>query len=281
MTTITLSVSDLSFTKTDLVKIFRSFYRPRNSPTSSYDSLGIGFHLARELLSSMGGILNVQQDEALRITVLLPATWHSAEERVNSLHRDVDAARALAAVEIAQITAAASQNEFVPVSMVNSLGAVGSMVEKMASDASRAIFLADEALATMATERGRTAALEAGYVTFLETIVELTEFRDSHYAGHSKRVAAEALLLGRALALSESDLLNLYYAALLHDLGMIAIPETIVSKPGPLADDELSVMQEHCAIGSRSLLPSMLLVRWPGSFFTTTNGTTGPVIRWA
>ena len=69
--------------------------------------------------------------------------------------------------------------------------------------------------------------------------------RDANTGIHSDRTQALALELGRAAALSSSDLETLGLAAHLHDLGKIGIPDLVLLKPGRLEPEELAVMKTH------------------------------------
>ncbi|HEV8238820.1 MAG TPA: HD domain-containing phosphohydrolase [Thermoanaerobaculia bacterium] len=80
------------------------------------------------------------------------------------------------------------------------------------------------------------------------------EAKDPYTSGHLQRVNAFALELGRRLGLSARDLELLQIASTLHDIGKIGIPESILNKPGALADDERTVMQRHPEIGARLLM---------------------------
>ena len=73
--------------------------------------------------------------------------------------------------------------------------------------------------------------------------------------GHSERAANFAMKMGRLLGLGQVDLDNLHRGALLHDIGKIGIPPTILDKPGKLDPEEIEVMREHPLIGERILEP--------------------------
>lgn len=75
------------------------------------------------------------------------------------------------------------------------------------------------------------------------------DLRDSEIAGHSKRVCMYALEIAQRLDCSEKELKVLRQGALLHDIGKIAIPDAILWKPGPLTDEEWSIMQSHVVTG--------------------------------
>ncbi|MGH9463181.1 MAG: HD-GYP domain-containing protein, partial [Vicinamibacteria bacterium] len=73
--------------------------------------------------------------------------------------------------------------------------------------------------------------------------------------GHSERAAEMSLRIGKVLGLSRKELDNLHRGALLHDIGKIGIPPTILDKPGKLTPEETAVMREHPLIGERILQP--------------------------
>ncbi len=79
---------------------------------------------------------------------------------------------------------------------------------------------------------------------------------DSYTIGHSVRVGALAVVIGRKLGLEEHLLTELATAGLLHDLGKGRIPEEILFKPGSLDADERRIMESHPALGAQLLLAS-------------------------
>lgn len=84
----------------------------------------------------------------------------------------------------------------------------------------------------------------------LESLARTVEVRDHHTQGHCRRVAKNAVVLGRALSLTDEDLDVLYWSALLHDLGKIAVPDYILLKSGRLSDEEFSEIRRHAAYGA-------------------------------
>ncbi|HYM50330.1 MAG TPA: HD domain-containing phosphohydrolase [Candidatus Limnocylindrales bacterium] len=77
--------------------------------------------------------------------------------------------------------------------------------------------------------------------------------RDGTAGGQAERVAHWATQLGSGVGLSDTELTPLYRAALLHDLGMVAVPRSIVAKPGPLDAAEFSQVMRHPEEGERLL----------------------------
>jgi putative two-component system response regulator len=85
------------------------------------------------------------------------------------------------------------------------------------------------------------------------------ETRDSGMEGHCERLSALAIRLGECLRLPREDLEQIRLGAVLHDIGKIGIPDSVLLKAGPLAPDELAHMRTHTVIGDRLLAPLELL----------------------
>ncbi|WP_171816334.1 HD-GYP domain-containing protein [Thermotoga profunda] len=85
----------------------------------------------------------------------------------------------------------------------------------------------------------------------LEAIIEILSKKDSYTANHSKMVARISLELGKISRLSKRDLKLLYKAAILHDIGKIAVPESILNKLGKLSTQEYEIIQIHPEIGAQ------------------------------
>lgn len=77
------------------------------------------------------------------------------------------------------------------------------------------------------------------------TLALALESKDAYLHGHSKRVTDYAVELGRFLNLSEIDQVNIYRAAILHDIGKIGVPDAILNKPSALVSEEWSIMKSH------------------------------------
>lgn len=83
---------------------------------------------------------------------------------------------------------------------------------------------------------------------FLEMLVYTIDFRSEHTVVHTLATVNFAQQLGRLKRLSGKDLRDLYYGALLHDLGKIAIPLNILESPGRLSDQDMKIMKAHVRI---------------------------------
>lgn len=71
------------------------------------------------------------------------------------------------------------------------------------------------------------------------------EIRDDETQGHTERVTLLAVRLGRELGMSDQDIMHLRRGSLLHDIGKMGIPDSILRKPGPLDDREWKIMKKH------------------------------------
>jgi HD-GYP domain-containing protein (c-di-GMP phosphodiesterase class II) len=69
-------------------------------------------------------------------------------------------------------------------------------------------------------------------------------------AGHGELVARYSEVLAHALGLSPEEIADLMYAARVHDVGKIFIPERILNKPGPLSEEEFYLMKMHARVGA-------------------------------
>lgn len=94
-------------------------------------------------------------------------------------------------------------------------------------------------------------ALYQNYRATLRALAGALEARDVETAGHSDRVVAYSLRLGRELGLSHKDLIALEQGALLHDIGKIGVRDSILLKTGALTGPEWEEMREHINHGLR------------------------------
>jgi HD-GYP domain-containing protein (c-di-GMP phosphodiesterase class II) len=83
----------------------------------------------------------------------------------------------------------------------------------------------------------------------IEALSRAAESREPNGAGHGEMVARYSELIGRALGLSAEEIDDLVYAARVHDVGKIFVPERILNKAGPLTDDEFNLVKVHARVG--------------------------------
>jgi putative nucleotidyltransferase with HDIG domain len=98
------------------------------------------------------------------------------------------------------------------------------------------------------------AQLEQSYDDTLEALGSALDLKDAETEGHCQRVTAFCISIAKAMPVSIAYLPILARAAFLHDIGKMAIPDSILRKPGPLNDEEKQVMRKHCEIGYNMLI---------------------------
>jgi HD-GYP domain-containing protein (c-di-GMP phosphodiesterase class II) len=101
---------------------------------------------------------------------------------------------------------------------------------------------------------GALERLENSYDDTLEALGGALDLRDAETEGHCQRATAFCITIAQAMPVPDDYLPILARAAFLHDIGKMAIPDSILRKPGPLNDYEKQIMRKHCEIGSNMLI---------------------------
>lgn len=114
-------------------------------------------------------------------------------------------------------------------------------------------------LISFLTQRNRQ--MYRAYTDTMTSIIHAVEERNALISGHNRRITSLALAIGREVGLDEEDLLILELSALLHDLGMIAMPESLLEKPGPLTEEEYRTIQTHTIKSAEMIVGIALLGR--------------------
>ncbi|MGQ0614481.1 MAG: HD domain-containing phosphohydrolase [Planctomycetaceae bacterium] len=91
--------------------------------------------------------------------------------------------------------------------------------------------------------------LRESYDATLDALVSAIESRDCETKHHCRRVQAYASMLAERLRMTPEQLVDISYGALLHDVGKIGVPDSILLKPGKLTDEEWVTMRNHTLIG--------------------------------
>ena len=138
--------------------------------------------------------------------------------------------------------------------------------------------------------RDRTRELEAAQIEIIERLARAAEFRDDNTGQHTERVGQMAALLARQIGLSDTQVSLIRPAALLHDVGKIGIPDSILMKLGKLTPEEFELVKTHTTIGARILSGSRFTIlrlaeeiaynhheRWDGSGYAGMKGADIPL----
>ncbi len=184
-------------------------------------------------------------------------------------------------LEFCRSVKAGRDTRFIPVILVSSMQGEESEIEGIASGADA--FLMQPPPPALIRARVRAMLRHKQAIDSLDeadavliALAQAVEHRDSRTAGHCERLAIMSTSLGAALGLSRADLVTLYRAGYLHDIGKVAIPDAILFKPGPLDEDEWAIMKKHVLKGVEICSPARTLAavlpivrghheRWDGS----------------
>jgi len=128
------------------------------------------------------------------------------------------------------------------------------------------VFLADTALyrskrgggykTTLVSELGTLApdVLARETLDQVYALAATVDARDPYTSGHSKRIASISEMIGKAIGLSPEELATLHAASLLHDIGKVGVPDSILTKPDKPTKGEWKVIRKHPAEGARIVI---------------------------
>jgi putative nucleotidyltransferase with HDIG domain len=95
--------------------------------------------------------------------------------------------------------------------------------------------------------------LRESYEATLDAMVSAIESRDYETKHHCRRVQAYAILLSERIGVTPEALMDISYGALLHDVGKIGVPDSVLLKPGKLTEEEWATMRNHTLIGYKMI----------------------------
>jgi len=116
--------------------------------------------------------------------------------------------------------------------------------------------------------RDAFAKVERSFPEAISDLISVIEQKDPYLRGHMRRVGELTVQIAEEMHLPAETTRAASHAALLHDLGKLGMPHTILHKPGKLTDDEFAVLRTHPERGYRmvsqapALLPASPAVRW-------------------
>lgn len=103
--------------------------------------------------------------------------------------------------------------------------------------------------------------LEQSFFDLAETVARAMDSRDPYTAGHARKVAEYAQKIGEKMGFGKDRVSGLYACGLLHDIGKISIPESLLCKPGALIEEEWALIKTHALHGYNILKDCNL--PWP------------------
>jgi len=95
--------------------------------------------------------------------------------------------------------------------------------------------------------------LKSMNIQFVNVLAETIEAKDNYTRGHCNRMRYLCVEMGRLAGLAPEELETLEYASLLHDLGKVAVNETVLNKKGPLTEEECEHIKDHPEVGEKIL----------------------------
>lgn len=104
----------------------------------------------------------------------------------------------------------------------------------------------------LSAENAQSDALD-GQLELVTKLARAAEYRDDQTGGHNERIACYSRILARELGIDEDSCELLSFAAVLHDVGKIGIPDSVLLKPGPLTDPERRIIERHTILGAELL----------------------------
>lgn len=105
----------------------------------------------------------------------------------------------------------------------------------------------------------QTEATQVDIEVVIDGFVRLLSLRDHETAGHCLRVAQMAVFLASELGLDEQEQKMIRRCGLVHDIGKIGVPDSILNKPGPLTEDEYMIIRKHVEYAKAALDPIDIL----------------------
>ena len=130
--------------------------------------------------------------------------------------------------------------------------------------------------------RERTEEIRKGYIDTIYRLAVVSEFKDEETGFHIKRIGYFTKALATVLGMADDFVESIYHASMMHDIGKVGIPDSIMLKPGALNDEEWKMMKSHAERGARILSgsdsPYLIMAeqitrshheRWDGSGYPT------------
>jgi putative two-component system response regulator len=115
---------------------------------------------------------------------------------------------------------------------------------------------ADDLKKTISELKNLHDELRTAYMDTIQRLVRAAEFKDEDTADHIVRMSRYSAMIAEKLGFEKEDVQNILYAAPMHDVGKIGIPDKILMKPGKLTKKEFDKIKTHTSIGAKILADS-------------------------
>ena len=167
----------------------------------------------------------------------------------------------------------------------------GGTAEELLTGADRALFAAKalgrdrtviynrEIAANLLGEQSRQAAVDEGHLAAVLVLAETLDMRDAGTARHSQFVGRYARSIAAEMGMRPDEIERMHLAGVLHDIGKIGIPDSILKKPSALDEDEWAEMRKHPELGARILAGANLadIAGWVLAHHERPDGTGYPL----
>jgi putative nucleotidyltransferase with HDIG domain len=94
-------------------------------------------------------------------------------------------------------------------------------------------------------------SIKKDQIAIIKALAATVDAKDHYTLGHSQKVSEYSAIIAEEMGLSDTDIEIIKYAALLHDIGKIALPDDIIKKPSRLSGQEFEIVQKHPIIGAK------------------------------
>lgn len=219
--------------------IFEPFRQAEQYLTRMHGGLGLGLTMARRAAEAAGGTLRLEPGEPTTFRFELPVRSDEVTRGVEQLDRRAAHAEAQALLAVQSLRRLRADNERERNARADAVAEQLKAVEDFRAAHRQALELAGQ--------------LDGAYLEIITALARAVEVRDEYTGTHVERVCRYSMQIAEALRLADEMLRPLEFGAILHDVGKIGVPDTILGKPAPLNDSEWEVMRRHPEMG-RSVL---------------------------
>jgi HD-GYP domain-containing protein (c-di-GMP phosphodiesterase class II)/anti-sigma regulatory factor (Ser/Thr protein kinase) len=220
-------------------RMFQPFQQGESYLTRHHGGLGLGLALARRTAAAAGGALLLEPAEPTSFRIDLPLRTDELTREALSVDRRAADAEAQAMVAIQSLRRMRAETVRERSARAEAVRDQLKAVEDFRAAHRQAVDLASR--------------LDSAYLEIITALAKAVEVRDEYTGSHVERVCNYTMQIAGALKMGAEALRPLEFGAVLHDVGKIGVPDTILGKPAPLDDREWQIMRRHPEIGKAVL----------------------------